>query len=233
MNNKQEENLYFSPPVHEPGDKARLDRMMGEFRKGFRFLKRLKKERVVSIFGSHLDKEGDHEYEQARKLAQLLAKEGITVLTGGGPGIMEAANRGALEAGGRSVGINLKFLSGEEKNKYIKESVGFYYLFVRRVMLAHAAQGYVFFPGGFGTLDEFFEISTLVSTKKLHYEIPVVLVGKDYWSSLKSWIEKVPIKKYQTLSKQGLSFWKIADSPKEAIELLKNIAPHYPRHESV
>ena len=226
-------NLYFSVSDHDPSDKARLQRMTAEFKMGFHFLKRLKKERVVSFFGSHLDKEDEKEYKQARALAKMLVKQGMVVLTGGGPGIMAAANRGALEAGGRSLGLNLELPNGEQRNKYVKESVNFHYLFIRRMMLAHAAQAYVFFPGGFGTLDEFFEISTLITTKKLHYAIPVVLVGRDYWQSLKQWLEAFPMKKYQAISAKEFSFWKIVDNEKEAFELLKDISPYYFRHESV
>lgn len=231
---KTANNLYFSVPSHDPSDKARLQKMTAEFKIGFRFLKGLKKEKVVSFFGSHLDKENEREYKQARALAKMLVNRGMVVLTGGGPGIMEAANRGALEAGGRSLGLNLEFPhKDEQKNKYVKESVNFHYLFVRRMMLAHAAQAYVFFPGGFGTLDEFFEIGALITTKKLHYDIPVVLVGRDYWQSLKRWLEAFPMKKYQAISRQDFSFWKIVDNEKEAFELLKDISPYCPRHESV
>ncbi|MDP2930163.1 MAG: TIGR00730 family Rossman fold protein, partial [bacterium] len=109
--------IYFAD--YDPGDKIRLKRMMAEFRKGFNFLKKLENDRVVSIFGSHLDKRGEKEYEQARNLGRLLAREKIVVLTGGGLGTMEAANRGALEAGGRSVGINLELGDMEKKNKYV------------------------------------------------------------------------------------------------------------------
>ena len=226
-------NLHFSVPDHDPSDKSRLQRMTAEFKMGFHFLKRLKKERVVSFFGSHLDKENEREYKQARALAKMLVKQGMVVLTGGGPGIMAAANRGALEAGGRSLGFNLEFPDGEQKNKYVRESVNFHYLFIRRMMLAHAAQAYVFFPGGFGTLDEFFEIGTLIVTKKLHRDIPVILVGRDYWRSLKQWLEAFPMKRYQAISAKEFSFWKIVDNEIEAFKLLKDILPHYPRHESV
>ncbi|MBU4512808.1 TIGR00730 family Rossman fold protein [Patescibacteria group bacterium] len=218
---------------YNPGDKERLKRMMEEFRRGFDFLERLKNERVVSIFGSHLDKEGEKEYRWAQNLGRLLAKENIVVLTGGGPGTMEAANRGATEAGGRSIGINLELGDQEERNIYAKESICFHYLFVRRVMLAHAAQAYVFFPGGFGTLDEFFEIATLIVTEKIYNKIPIVLVGRDYWSSLKKWMEQVPMKKNQAISKEQLFFWKIVDNEKQAFEILKKIPAHFARHESI
>ncbi len=218
---------------YDPGDQERLKRMMAEFKKGFNFLRSLEKDRVVSIFGSHLDKEGEKEYKQARNLGRLLAKEGIVVLTGGGPGIMEAANRGAKEANGRSIGINLEMGNQEQRNPYVKEGICLHYLFVRRVMLAHAAQAYVFFPGGFGTLDEFFEIVTLVVTEKIYQKIPIILIGKDYWGSLKAWLERVPMKKYQAVYEKEFFFWKVVDDEKQALEILKKIPPRFARHESV
>jgi len=218
---------------YNPGDKERLKRMMAEFQKGFDFLKRFENNRVVSIFGSHMDKEGEKEYEQARKLGRLLAKEKIVVLTGGGPGTMEAANRGASEAGGRSIGIKLELGKQEQRNPYVKESLCFHYLFVRRVMLAHAAQAYVFFPGGFGTLDEFFEIVTLVVTEKIYRQIPIILIGKDYWNSLRKWLEKVVIKKHQAIFKKEFFFWKVVNDEKQAFEILKKIPSRFVRYESV
>ncbi|MDP3093810.1 MAG: TIGR00730 family Rossman fold protein [bacterium] len=218
---------------YNPGDKKRLKRMMAEFQKGFNFLNRFEDDRVVSIFGSHLDKAGEKEYEQARKLGRLLAKENIVVLTGGGPGAMEAANRGAAEAGGRSVGINLELGKSEQKNGYVKESICLHYLFVRRVMLAHAAQAYVFFPGGFGTLDEFFEIATLVVTKKIYQQIPIVLIGRSYWDSLKKWLERVPMERHRAIFRKEFFFWKVVDDEKQAFEILKKIPARFARHESV
>jgi len=166
--------------AHEPGDENRLKRIKKEFKDGFKFLKNFRYDRVVSVFGSSKIKEGHPIYEQARKFGRLAAEHGFTIVTGGGPGIMEAANRGAFETGGRSAGlcIDLPDHYSEPKNPYMQESMSFYYFFVRKVMLAHVAQAYVFFPGGLGTLDEFFEISTLVATHKLHVPIPVILVIK-------------------------------------------------------
>ncbi len=223
--------IYFAD--YDPGDKIRLQRMMAEFKKGFDFLKRFENDRVVSIFGSHLDKRGEKEYEQARRLGQLLGKEKIVVLTGGGPGTMEAANRGAAEVGGRSVGINLELGEMEKRNKYVKESICLHYLFVRRVMLAHAAQAYVFFPGGFGTLDEFSEIATLVVTRKILHRIPIILVGREYWQSLREWLEEMAVKKHHAINPKDFFFWKIVDDEKEAFQALKHIPFPSPRHESV
>jgi len=223
----------FSFYNYDPGDKKRLKRMMVEFQMGFKFLERFENNRVVSVFGSHLDKEGEKEYEQAKRLGSLLAKENIVVLTGGGPGTMEAANRGASEAGGRSVGINLELGKQEQRNPYVKEKLCFHYLFIRRVMLAYAAQAYVFFPGGFGTLDEFFEIAALVVTEKINQKIPIILIGRDYWGSLKKWMEEMPLKKHRAIFKHEFFFWKIVDDEKQAFEILKKIPTCFERHESV
>lgn len=229
------EDLEFPfPHPADPGDRKRLSRLLAEFKKGFDFLRPLKEERVVTVFGSHLKKERDLEYRQARNLAFQLARQGITVLTGGGPGIMEAANRGAKEGGGRSFGITLEFPNVEQRNAYMAKSIELHYLFVRRVLLAHAAQAYVFFPGGFGTLDEFFEISTLISTRKLHHQIPVVLFGQDYWGSLRRWLEEVPMRRYRTVLKKQFAFWRIINDEKAARKILTRISPALsPRHESV
>lgn len=157
----------------------RIFRIMAEFVDGFQFIADFKK--AVDIFGSTRALPKSHYYQEARKLANLLAKEKYTVITGGGPDIMEAANLGAYEAGGESVGINIQLPEGQRMNNYVKSSIGFHYFFTRKVMFSFACQIYVFFPGGFGTLDEFFEMITLIQTKKLPKPVLVVAVGKEYW----------------------------------------------------
>lgn len=197
----------------------RIFRIMAEFVEGFNFVADFKKS--VTVFGStSLEEDNDH-YKAARKFGKLMAKEGYMVVTGGGPGIMEAANRGAYEAGGESVGINIRLVGGERANPYLKKSIGFYYFFVRKVMLSFSASGYVFFPGGFGTLDEFFEIVTLIQTKRLPKDVIVVAVGKDYWESLFDWIKSNLAEKHKTISKQALNILKLVDTPEEAVELIK------------
>ena len=173
----------------------RLNRMHTEMRAGFKFLEKFDRDRVVSIFGSAQIREGDPVYNQAMAFGRMLAEEGITVVTGGGPGLMEAANRGAYDAGGRSVGVNIYLRTQERQNPYLNERIGFKYFFVRKLILAHIAQAYVYFPGGFGTLDEFFEISTLVATKKIEQKMPIVLIGKTYWNSLQRFLEKTAVEK--------------------------------------
>lgn len=211
-------NHYATPPAHALGDEARLKRIVDEFRAGYDLLQSLGK--AVTYFGSHLTQEGDPIYEEARKLARMMAKDGFATVTGGGPGIMEAVNRGAAEARGRSIGFTL-VLEAEQKNEYVLEEVNFYYLFVRKVILASAGHAYVFFPGGFGTLDEFFEISTLIHTHKLHEDVPVILVGRDYWDPMVEWLRKVAIGRFNAFSEIDLSMWKVVSDAEEAYQELQ------------
>ncbi len=157
-------------------------RITSEFVQGFEFLSNL--QRTVTIFGSARMREGDTYYEIAREFGSRLAKADYTVVTGGGPGIMEAGNRGATEAGGHSVGLNIQLPMEQKFNPYVKEGVGFQYFFSRKFMLDYSALAYVFFPGGFGTLDELFTIVTLIQTGKADAEVPIILVGREFWPAV-------------------------------------------------
>lgn len=197
----------------------RVDRISEEFQRGFDFLRKYKK--AATIFGSARSKPEEEHYQKARKLAQMLAEAGFAVITGGGPGVMEAANLGAVEAGGKSVGINIelgKDYVTERRNKYVKEGELFHYFFSRKVMLAFASQVYFYFPGGFGTLDEFFEILTLVQTGKVK-PVPIILVHKEYWEPLLEFIEKTLYEKYATVGKDNIALFELVDTPEEAYEL--------------
>lgn len=219
---------------HGPGDKERLKRMMRELERGFGFLEGFDHDRVVTIFGSAQTKPSQKMYKSARDFGRLLAEDGITVVSGGGPGIMEAVNRGAFDVGGRSVGINIFLKNQERRNNYVTESIGFYYFFVRKVILAHIAQAYVYYPGGFGTLDEFFELMTLIHTRKMIAKnIPVVLVGKDYWQGIEKFLTSVAEKKYKTLTSSAFKIWTIVDSPEEAFELVKKIPKRVKREDTL
>ena len=165
----------------------RIFKIMSEFVDGFEFLTQYKK--AVSIYGSARCGSKSDIYEQARFLAYQLSKDGFAIITGGGPGVMEAANRGAYDANGQSVGLNITLKNQQKINRYVKESKQFEHFFVRKSMLSFASKVYIFFPGGFGTLDEFFEMVMLVQTQKIPH-IPIILVDKEYWGPLAQWFEK-------------------------------------------
>lgn len=196
----------------------RLKRIEEEFRRGFEFLLNFKK--AVSIFGSARVKLEEKNYKKAEELAGMLAKDGFSIVTGGGPGIMEAANKGAIEAGGRSVGINIILDDEQRINKYVNEAQAFHYFFSRKVMLAFASQAYVFFPGGFGTLDEFFELTTLVQTEKIK-PIPIILINKHFWQPILDLIEKNLYEEHRTIDKDDLDIYTLVETPQEAYDLIK------------
>ena len=192
---------------------------MAEFVDGFQFLADFKK--TVTFFGSARFDEKNKWYAEARKLASLLAQENIGVISGGGPGIMEAANRGAAEAGGDSIGLNIKLPYEQRINPWVKKAIAFHYFFVRKVMLSYSAQAYVFFPGGFGTLDEVFEIITLIQTKKVSGTIPVILVGKEFWQPICEWIDEALYQKFATIDKEDMNLYKLVDTAEEALAVAK------------
>lgn len=201
----------------------RIFRIMAEFVEGFEFVADLKK--AVAFFGSSRIDWKHKSYRDAQQLAYWLAKEGYTIVTGGGPGIMEAANKGAMAAGGESVGINIQLPEAQRTNEYVTKGMGFHYFFTRKVMFAFACRVYVFFPGGFGTLDEFFEMVTLVQTNKLGYPVKIIAVGKDYWGNLMHWLKKEVCEERQAIKKEELKIINIVDGPKEALKLIKSFKP--------
>jgi len=203
----------------------RIFRIIAEFVNGWQFLADFQK--MVSIFGSARTATNDKWYEEARKLANMLAKDGMSIVTGGGPGIMQAGNQGAVEAkesagesAGDSIGLNIKLPYEQRINKYVRKSVAFHYFFVRKVMLSYYAQAYVYFPGGYGTLDEMFELITLIQTKKVP-KIPIILVGKDFWQPLADWMTNNMLGKYQAIDKEDLDLFKVVDGAQEAYDLIK------------
>ncbi|KKU85973.1 MAG: hypothetical protein UY15_C0018G0005 [Parcubacteria group bacterium GW2011_GWA2_47_9] len=200
----------------------RISRITAELVAGFQFVRGLKN--AVSIFGSSRAQPGTSHYEEARKLAYSLAKEGRPIVTGGGPGIMEAANRGAYEAKGESIGINIKLPQWQWVNKYVTNSIAMRYFFTRKVMFSFAAKVYVFFPGGYGTLDEFFEMVTLVQTKKLVRKVLIIAVGKEYWNSLFAWIKQDAHIKYKAVKKEELDIVRIVDSAEQALRLIQKFS---------
>lgn len=196
----------------------RIFRIMSEFVEGFQFLSKFNQE--VTIFGSSRTKKSDPWYKEGEKLGRLLAEDGYTVITGGGPGVMEAVNKGAHKVDPkRSVGINIELPQGQRSNDYIVSSHAFHYFFTRKVMLAASAQSYVYFPGGFGTMDEFFEMITLIQTGKMTV-VPVVLMGKDHWAPLVDWIEKTLLAE-DKIDKKDMNIFKVVDTAEEAMEIIK------------
>lgn len=198
----------------------RIFEIMAEFVSGFELLSKYKK--AASFFGSARFSSKNEHYREAVKLAKMLSRDGYAIITGGASGIMEAANRGAYEAGGPSVGMNIKLADQQSLNKYVKDSEDFQHFFVRKVMLSFASQVYIFFPGGFGTLDEFFEMVTLVQTKKIH-PIPIILVGRDFWQSVLKLITTELLKKHKTISPGDTSLYYLVDDARSAHALIKKI----------
>ncbi|MCA9375980.1 MAG: TIGR00730 family Rossman fold protein [Candidatus Doudnabacteria bacterium] len=197
----------------------RIFRIMAEFIDGFEFLADFSNE--VSIFGSARLPEDSRYYKDAVQLGRMLAEEGYTVITGGGPGIMEAGNRGAYEGGGESVGLNIQLPFEQRENLYVKKGIGFSYFFTRKVMLYASSQAYIYFPGGFGTMDEFVEMMTLVQTDKVE-KVPIILVGKDFWGGLEDWIKEVMLHgPHETISPEDLDLFTIVDTPEEVMEIVR------------
>jgi uncharacterized protein (TIGR00730 family) len=205
----------------DPNDNAvqswRTFRIMSEFVSGFELLRR--HGLAATIFGSARTQAGDQLYKEAEELAARLAKSGFTIITGGGPGIMEAANVGGFKVGGRSVGLNIELPMEQKLNPYVNDTETFHFFFSRKVMLSFASEVYIYFPGGFGTMDEFFEIITLIQTNKIT-KIPVILYDKEFWSPLLAWMEKAMIKEYRTISKEDMELFHLVDSIDEAYEYI-------------
>jgi len=220
------------PPIKQDFRKTfqwRIFRIMAEFVEGFQFIADFKN--AVTIFGSTSFSPKNHYYQEARKLGYLLAKAGYPVITGGGPGIMEAANRGAFEAGGKSVGINIQLPKGQRINSYVTHPIGFYYFFVRKVMLSFSSDAYVFFPGGFGTLDEFFEMVMLVQTKKLEKRVKIITIGKEYWGILFNWIKETVYLKHKAIKKENLKIFQLVDGAEEAFKIIKGNSRRTPQED--
>jgi hypothetical protein len=197
----------------------RIFRIMAEFIEGFEFLDQFHGE--VSIFGSTRVGIHDKNYREAKKLGKLLAENGYTVITGGGPGIMEAANWGAYDAGGESVGLDIELPREQRRNPYVTKALGFHYFFTRKVMLSAAAQAYVFFPGGFGTLDELLEMTTLVQTGKIRSDVPIILVNKKHWMPLMEWIQSSLHREQGYIDKGDADIMRVVNSAEEAMAIIR------------
>jgi uncharacterized protein (TIGR00730 family) len=192
----------------------RIFRIMAEFVEAIETLSRVK--HAVSIFGSARTKPDDPYYQKAELLARLLAEKGFAVITGGGPGVMAAANKGAAEAGGQSVGMNIRLPFEQKPNPYANVSIDYKYFFTRKVMFVKYAMAYVVLPGGFGTMDELFEALTLIQTKRIK-SFPVILMGSEYWKGLFDWLRKTMLRDNK-ISPEDLELFQIIDDPDEAVK---------------
>ena len=203
--------------VPDVKDSWRIFRIMAEFVEGFEVMAPVGK--AVSIFGSARTKPTEKYYKEAEETARLLVKAKLAVITGGGPGIMEAGNKGAFEAGGTSIGLNITLPQEQEANRYQNISLDFHYFYARKVMFTKYASAFICFPGGFGTLDETFEVLTLIQTLKVD-PFPIVLYGSDYWDGLHQWINRTLKPSY--VDPEDSDIYKVTDSAKEAVKLVRD-----------
>lgn len=226
-NNKETPRLEVPDSFSDSHDSDvwSIFKIMGEFVDGYDKLFKIGP--CVSIFGSARTKEGDPYYEMARKTAQKITQKGFGVITGGGPGAMQAANKGAQEGGGKSVGLGISLPHEQGLNPYVDDDyvINFHYFFARKVMFVKYAQGFIVFPGGFGTLDEFFEALTLIQTKKVN-PFPIVLIGTDYWGGLVRWIKERMVSE-GTIASEDVDLFHLTDDPDEAVSI---ICDFYQKH---
>jgi hypothetical protein len=204
-------------------DVWRIFRIMSEFVEGFEEMASVGP--AVTIFGSARTPPQDRYYKLAEETAKLLVKRKFSVITGGGPGIMEAANKGAFEHGGKSIGLNISLPQEQEANRYQTLSLDFHYFYARKVMFVKYASAFICFPGGYGTLDEFFETITLIQTLKVE-AFPIILFGSEYWSGLDQWMRKQLIPRY--IDGEDIDIYKIVDEPSEAVKVIeRGIKKHW------
>jgi len=219
----QDERLLQTPRADEflHTDTWRVFRIMGEFVQGFEDLAHITN--GVAVFGSARTPPAHPEYKAAQETGALLARAGCAVITGGGPGIMEAANRGAFEAGGTSVGCNIELPHEQKSNDYLTLSLKFKYFFVRKMMFVKYSDAFIIFPGGFGTLDELFEALTLIQTHKIH-NFPVVLYDRQYWQEMLDWL-KGPMLAEGKIVEEDFRRLHLTDSPSEIVDIVRNYDP--------
>jgi uncharacterized protein (TIGR00730 family) len=212
----------------ELDDEARVARIQGEIEQGFDALAHVGK--AVCFFGSARTPPEDPAYEEARALARQLGEAGFAIITGGGPGIMEAANRGARDVGAQSIGLAIELPHEEGANPYLDVELVFHYFFARKVMFVRYASGFMVFPGGFGTLDELFEAATLRQTEKIRH-FPIVLYGSDYWRGLVDWLRD-PVQAEGKLSRSDVDMLEVTDDPERALAAMQEIEHRRPRRKA-
>jgi len=198
-------------------DSWRMFQIMAEFVKGFEVMPDAYP--AVSIFGSSRIKPKSAGYKDTVEVSRLLVESGFNIISGGGPGVMEAANRGAAEAKGKSVGLHIELPNEQAPNKYANIRLAFKYFFIRKVMFVKYSVAYIIMPGGFGTLDELFEALTLIQTKRIRY-FPVILMDSKFWAGLLDWAKKTLVKE-QTISEEDFDIFNIVDTPEEAVAIIK------------
>ena len=198
-------------------DTWRMFNIMAEFVDGFDVMPEVYP--AVTIFGSSRSRPQSSTYKTTVRMAQLLAENGFNVISGGGPGVMEAANKGAAEAGGKSVGLHIQLPNEQQPNKYANVRLDFKYFFIRKVMFVKYAVAYIIMPGGFGTLDELFEALTLIQTERIR-SFPVILMDSRFWSGLAEWVKGTLIKE-KTISESDLEIFRVVDTPEEAMAIIK------------
>jgi uncharacterized protein (TIGR00730 family) len=203
---------YF---IHE--DPWRIFRIMAEFVDSFQIMSQVGP--AVTIFGSARTRANDKYYRAAVAIGKGLAKHNLAVITGGGPGIMEAANKGAMQSGGKSVGLNIELPHEQYGNRFSNVPIHFHYFFARKVCFVKYSLGFIFMPGGFGTLDEFFEVATLVQTGRIP-QFPMILFGKDYWTGLLKWAKEQMRERHNFISPNDLDLVTIVDKPQQAVECI-------------
>ncbi|HUO58904.1 MAG TPA: TIGR00730 family Rossman fold protein [bacterium] len=198
-------------------DTWRMFRIMSEFVEGFENLRDVRP--AVTLFGSARTLPNANDYQLSRKIAYGLSKKGFSIITGGGPGVMEGANLGAHEAGGRSIGCNIELPFEQKPNPYINLPVNFHYFFIRKVMFLRYASAVIVLPGGFGTMDELFEVLTLVQTHKID-PFPIVLIGREFWKGMVEWVENSILGDRRYIDREDLKIFHLVDEPEEAIRIV-------------
>jgi uncharacterized protein (TIGR00730 family) len=217
---KKSDSAFLSGPRQRLKELFSACKIFLEFMKGFRAFHFSGP--CITVFGSARFPDSNIHYHRARELGKTLAGQGYTILTGGGPGIMEAANRGARDAGGKSIGCNIHLPTEQQPNPYLDQMVEFQHFFVRKVMLIKYSLGFVVFPGGFGTMDEIFETATLIQTQKIN-NFPIVLIGKEFWSPLMGFIQDRFLRD-ETISDTDYATLTLTDSLEEAVEIINRFA---------
>lgn len=217
---------HQQPPPFTETDTWRVLRIMGEFVQGFDTLAQLGP--AVTMFGSARVRPGNPQYEAAVEVARLLGEAGYAIITGGGPGIMEAGNRGAHKANARSIGLNIELPFEQGSNRFVEIPIDFHYFFVRKTMFVKYAQAFVIFPGGFGTMDELFESLTLIQTGKVQ-NFPIILFDSGYWSGLLSWLDKTMLTEAK-IGQQDYDLLRVTDSPDEVLQIIKQATQRQGAH---